>query len=257
MILRIKNILILLIVFTIFTLSQAQAAKKPVEVECEVKDGSLIIADVYYPNVKKTKYATVVLLHSLGYSSSRWSDFAASIADSGYLVVAIDFRGHGRSVYNSKLVRNSWSNYKLSVFKKYPKDVLEVLSMVKEEHPAASFDDWAIVGADIGANTAVLVAEKAKVKPKTLVLISPHESYKGLFIPISLVNIGKVPILTISSDNDPTCVKSQLNLQKYAQSDFVIANYSTNITGMLILGANASIPALIINWLEGHVAQYK
>ncbi len=252
-----KRLFALLALFTIFCSLQVEAARKPVEVECEVKDGSLIVADVYYPDVKKSKYATIVLLHSLGYSSQRWADFANSVADAGYLVVAIDLRGHGRSVYNSKLVRQSWSNFKRSVFQKYPADVIEVLRLVKEEHPAASFDDWGIVGADIGANTAVLVADKSKHKPKTLVLISPHESHKGLFIPIALVNIGKIPVLSISSENDRTCVKSQNNLKKYAQSDFVIANFKTNITGMLMLGANAAVPALIINWLEGHVAQYK
>ena len=252
-----KKLFTTVLFFILFSSLRVMAAKKPVEVECEVKDGSLIVADVYYPDIKKPKYATVVLLHSLGYSSSRWGDFAAQIADAGYLVVAIDLRGHGRSVYNSKLVRQSWANYKPSVFKKYPEDVREVLKLVKEEHPAASFDDWGIVGADIGANTAVLVAEKAKKKPKTLVLISPHESYKGLFIPIAIVNVGKVPMLTISSVNDRTCVKSQKNLAKYAQSDFVIANFKTNITGMLILGANPTVAPLIINWLEGHVAQYK
>lgn len=252
-----KRLLILILCVTVFGSLQVMAAQKPVEIECEVKDGSLIVADVYYPNVKKSKYATIVLLHSLGYSSARWGDFASSIADAGYLVVAIDLRGHGRSVYNSRFVRQSWSNFKRSVFQKYPDDVLEVLKLVKEEHPAASFEDWGIVGADVGANTAVLVAEKSKRKPKTLVLISPHESHKGLFIPIAIVNIGKIPILTISSENDKTCVKSQNNLKKYAQSDFVIANFKTNITGMLIIGANPTVPSLIINWLEGHVAQYK
>ena len=257
MIAILKKLLALAIFIMIFGSLQVHAAKKPVEIECEVKDGSLIVADVYYPNEKKQKYATIVLLHSLGYSSQRWSDFANSIADAGYLVVAIDLRGHGRSVYNSKLVRQSWANFKRSVFKKYPDDILEVLRVVKEEHPRASFEDWGIVGADIGANTAVLVAEKAKFKPKTLVLISPHESHKGLFIPIAIVNIGKIPILTISSENDKTCLKSQNKKKKYAQSDFVITNFKTNITGMLMLGANPTIPALIINWLEGHVAQYK
>ncbi len=252
-----KRVVAVVVFLTLFSNLQVLAARTPVELECEVRDGSLMVADVYYPSVKKSKYATIVLLHSLGYSSQRWSDFANSLADAGYLVVAVDLRGHGRSVYDSRLVRRSWTNFKHSAFKKYPDDVMQVLELVKEEHPAASFTDWGIVGADIGANTAVHVAEKAKNKPRTLVLISPNEAYKGIFIPISIVNLGKIPILSVSSEYDKTCVRSQENLKKYAQSDFVVANFKTHITGMLMLTANTSVSSLIINWLEGHVAQYK
>ena len=232
------------------------AAQKPVTVECEVKDGSIIVADVFYPNEKLQKYSTIVLLHSLGYNSTRWTDYAESLADAGYGVVTIDFRGHGRSVYTAKLNRQSWVNYKREVFKKYPDDVMAILRLIKEEHPKISFEEWGIVGADIGANTAVLVAEKAKNKPKTLVLISPNESHKGLFIPIAIVNMGKIPILTVACEGNPTSLKSQKVLQKYAQSDYVIKNFENNMSGMLMLN-NPEVAVYITNWLESKVAQYK
>lgn len=237
--------------------SPAFAAQKPQQVDCEVKDGSIIVADVYYPSVKKKKYSTILLLHSLGYNSSRWADFASNLADAGYAVVAVDLRGHGKSVYTSKLNRQSWSNYKKEVFKKYPDDVMRTLAAVKANHPFISFEDWGIVGADVGGSTAVLVAEKAKSKPKTIVLISPHQSHKGLFIPLAIAEMGNIPILTISSTGDKTCLAEQKSLQKYAQADYVIKNYDVNTTGMLMVTSNPNIAAFIKNWLESKVVQYQ
>ena len=235
----------------------ALAAKAPVHVECVVKDGSIINGDVYYPDIKKKKYSTILLLHSLGYNSTRWGGFAESLADAGYAVITVDFRGHGRSVYTSKLNRQSWINYKKSVFQKYPDDVLSFLRTVKTEHPSVSFEEWGIVGADIGANTAVIVAEKATSKPKTVVLITPHEAHKGLFIPLSIVEMGPIPILTISSTTDRTCLTEQTKLKRFAQSEFVIKNFKSNTTGMLMVKVNNKVGKLIINWLESKVAQFE
>lgn len=243
-------------VFLFIGFGCAEAAKAPVEVECEVNDGSIIVAEVYYPKVKKPKYATIVLLHSLGYNSSRWNDFANSLADAGFGVVAIDFRGHGKSVYTAKLNRQSWVNYKREVFQKYPEDVLAILKLIKEEHPKLSFEEWGIVGADIGSNTAVLVAEKAKNKPKTVVLITPYENYKGLFIPISIVNMGKVPVLTVACEKNNASLIAQKNLEKYAQADYVIKNFDYHLSGMLMLG-NPDVAQHITSWLESKVAQFK
>ncbi len=252
-----KLFLATLVMFFALCHNCVNAAQKPIEVECEVQDGSIITGNIFYPEEKKASYSTLVLLHSLGYNSSRWEDFAISLADRGYAVITIDFRGHGRSVYTSKLARQSWTNYKREVFQKYPDDILSILKSIREEYRNLSFDDWGIVGADIGANTAILVAEKAKIKPKTLVILSPHEAHKGLFIPIAIVDMGKIPVLSISSIGDRTSVEAQKNLKKYAQGEFEIKNFKTNTSGMLMINANPEVPELIINWLESKVAIYK
>lgn len=254
---RIEKLFISLGIITTFLMTPVQAAQAPVPVECIVKDGSIINGDVYYPDVKKKKYSTIVLLHSLGYNSSRWGGFAESLADEGFAVVTVDFRGHGRSVYTSKLNRQSWVNYKREVFQKYPDDILAFLKTVKEEHPFISFEEWGIVGADIGANTAVLVAEKANNKPKTIVMVTPHEAHKGLFIPLSIVEMGPIPILTISSTTDRTCLEEQKKLKRFAQSEYVIKNFKSSTTGMLMVKVNKKVSGLITNWLESKVAQFE
>ena len=255
-----KILVIFLVLILCAPLCSYAAAKKKVgyvNLTYETDDNFVIKSKLYYPKQKAKVYPLVVFLHSIGYSSDYWGDLVQNFVNSGIAALVIDLRGHGQSVYDSDFRIRSWRYYSEKQFSVYPKDITDILKYLASNYKDISTTKYAIVGADIGANTAVLVADKSKHKPKTLVLISPHESHKGLFIPIALVNIGKIPILSISSENDRTCVKSQNNLKKYAQSDFVIANFKTNITGMLMLGANAAVPALIINWLEGHVAQYK
>ena len=105
--------------------------------------------------------------------------------------------------------------------------------------------------------TAVIVAEKATSKPKTVVLVTPHEAHKGLFIPLSIVEMGPIPILTISSTTDNTCLAEQKKLKRYAQSEYVVKNFKSSTTGMLMVKVNKKVSNLIINWLESKVAQFE
>lgn len=155
-------------------------------------DGFGIKATLEYPKVKgKKDYSTVVLLHSLGYSSQWWETLPKELTNSGYAVLKIDLRGHGKSVYNSRLVRTSWKSMTNSAYAKYPDDVIKVVEFVKAENSKKTFfNNWAIVGADIGASTAILAADKIANKPKTIVLLSPVVKTRGLYVPVKLANLN-------------------------------------------------------------------
>ena len=50
-----------------------------------------------------------------------------------------------------------------NAYAKYPDDVIKVIESVKVDNPKrVFFNNWAIVGSDIGASTAILVADKIK-----------------------------------------------------------------------------------------------
>ena len=87
-------------------------------------------------------------------------------------------------------------------FAKYPEDIAEIISYIGTNYKNISTVNYAIVGADIGANTAVLTAEKLVNKPKCLALISPTQNFKGLYIPIAMTNLGKIPIMSMVSVRD-------------------------------------------------------
>ena len=194
-----RIIVIILALFLMFINTFAEATPNFVkkEIKAVAKDGFNIEGVLFYPKSKTQKeFSTVLLLHSLGYNSQWWEDLPNNLLEKGYAVLTIDLRGHGASVYNSKLTKNSWKNMKNTAYAKYPEDVLAVVNKIKEEYPKrVFFKNWAIVGADIGASTGVLASDLMPIHPKTIVMISPTLKAKGLYIPVSMAHLDGVDFL--------------------------------------------------------------
>ena len=80
-------VLRLLAAFTLTNLASAQQA-----VSLQTEDGGLIYADLYGKGVR-----AVVLAHGGQFNKESWHDQAKALAAAGFRVMAIDFRGYGRS----------------------------------------------------------------------------------------------------------------------------------------------------------------
>ena len=248
--------IILILTFFLLLLNPVLAAsvvKKDISVQSV--DGFSIKAVLEYPKVKKQKeFPTVVLLHSLGYSSEWWETLPKELLDSGYAVLRIDLRGHGRSVYNSKLVRTSWKSMTNSAYAKYPDDVVKVIDYVKSENTKKIFfNNYAIVGADIGASTAVLAADKISYKPKTIVMLSPVVKTKGLFIPVKMANLSNIDILAINGTDDVSGAESAEYLKKFAQAAFMTYTSEAKSTGMIMLKNDTSLAKIITSWIKEYL----
>ena len=250
----IKRILaIILVLVLIAPMSSFAAARKKkvsyVNLTYETDDNFVIKSKLYYPNQKASVYPVVVFLHSIGYSSEYWGNITQDFLKSGIAVLAVDLRGHGQSVYDSDFRIRSWRYYSNSQFAKYPKDVSDILKYLASNYKDISTTKYAIIGADIGANTAVLVSEKMVNKPKALVLMSPTSTFKGLYIPISMTNLGKIPIMAIVSNRDIYSKKEATTLKKFAQSEYNLKIYPVGGMGMLMLKSNPSMSKDILNWV--------
>lgn len=247
----IKKILFLVFVFFAFALTGQNAYCKVIkkDIQIQTKDKRVIKATISYEKRDVKQYPTILLLHSLGYSSENWGDLPELLNKAGYLVIAMDFRGHGKSIYDGSLKRKPWVYFTTKAFARFPKDVEEMLTQSQKDCKEVSLKNYAIVGADIGANTAVLVAQDMKVKPKTLVLISPSTSFKGLYIPIALAQIGQIPILTMVSEKDNFSLQEQKSLSKFAQGGYYARNYPLGGMGMLMIKSNPMMTVDIAKWL--------
>ena len=200
-----------------------------------------------YPQNKTQKeFATVILLHSLGYNSQWWGDLPQELLNKGYAVLAIDLRGHGSSIYNSRLAKTSWKNLKNSAFAKYPDDVLAIINKVKEENTKRIFfDNYAIVGADIGASAGVITADRMKIKPKTIVMLSPVVDSKGLYIPVSMAHLNKVDFLSISGTDDTMSKEADNYLKQFVQDEYATFTSESKTTGMMSFTETPSLPSSI------------
>ena len=214
------------------------------------KDNFTITATLKYPKIKgKKSFSTIVLLHSLGYDSEWWETLPKQLIDSGYAVLLIDLRGHGNSIYNSKLVKLSWKNMTKKAYSKYPDDVISVIDNVKNENKRVFFDNWAIVGSDIGANTAILAVNKMAYKPKTIVMLSPLVTAKGLYIPVKLAELNNIDILSIVGTNDIQSRRDNRYLKKFAQATYAEYTSSSTSTGMLMFKHDETLAKVIVSWI--------
>lgn len=247
---QLKYISVIIALFIIFFSTQsAQSLTVKKEIEVQTKDARILKANVSYisiPNYKK--YSTVLLLHSLGYSSRDWGNLINELNQAGYAVIAMDLRGHGRSVYNKSFYKKSWVYFTNKAYAKYPSDVLLMLKEVHAQLKNLNMNNMAVVGADIGANTAVLAAKDMKIKPKTLVLICPFRTFKGLYIPIAMTSLN-MPILSMVSTKDNYSLKEQRQLAKFSQGGFYAQNYPQGGTGMLMLKSNPTMSQDITKWI--------
>ena len=252
-----KRIILILTLFLLLINTIANAATNTIskEITATSVDGFTMKGYLEYPKIKNQKeFPTVVLLHSIGYSSDWWCNLPQDLLNQGYAVLKIDLRGHGKSVYNSKLSRTSWSGMTNNAFAKYPDDVIKVIEQVKSENTKkVFFHNWAIVGSDIGASTAILAADKISYKPKTLVLLSPVVETKGLYVPVKLANLDKIDIFSISGTNDNTGHNAQEYLKKFSQATFATYTSESRSNGMLMLKNDNTLARIITSWIKEYL----
>lgn len=225
------------------------------EVKAVASDGFNIEATLTYPKVKNQReFSTVVLLHSLGYNSQWWETLPDELLAKGYAVLAIDLRGHGGSIYNSKLNKISWKNMKNSAYAKYPEDVLAVVNKVKEENPKKLFfNNWAVIGADIGASAGVIAADLMPSNPKTIVMISPVVKARGLYIPVNMAHLDGVDFLSVSGTDDIMSKDAEVYLAKFAQNEFLTFTSESKSTGMLMLKNDKGLSKMLAEWVSEYL----
>ena len=252
-----KFISTILTFFLLFINISVEAASQITKKELSIaaSDGFNIKAVLQYPKVKNQKeFKTVVLLHSLGYNSQWWGDLPNELLNRGYAVLTIDLRGHGNSVYTSKLTKISWKSMKNSAYAKYPDDIIRVLNSIKSENTRRIFfNDWVIVGSDIGASAGVLAADKWTSKPKTIVMISPVVKTKGLYVPVSIAQLDGVDFLTITGTDDTDSKEASSYLKKFAQEEFAEFTSESKTSGMLMLKNDPGLSKMISEWVSEYL----
>ena len=252
-----KRIFIILTLFLFFINNMVYSADDIAvkEIKYITPDGFRMNAELRYKNIpNQQEIPTVVLLHSLGYSSTWWEDIPDKLTEKGYAVLLIDMRGHGKSVYNSKLTRVSWKSLTQKAYSKYPDDVIGILDYISKENPHKEFfNKWAIIGSDIGGITGIIAAKNYPINPKTIVFISPVVKAKGLYAPVKLAELDNVDILSICGIQDTSSINAQEYLKKFAQSAYVEYPSESKSSGMLMIKNDKTLSPLIIKWIEQYM----
>lgn len=247
-----KRLFALLLIFSLLCLpyvSHSAPAKKASsqEVEIEGKDGFGLVGMLYSASVPKRPL--VIMLHSFGMRSNDWGNLPKDIQGLGYNVLALDARGHGKSVYDSNFKFKSYKYFKAEDWKNMPFDVLKAIDFIKQDYPAINYNRIIFIGADLGANTAILTGIKLKNKPEKLVLISPLIDFKGMYTPVILSNYTSTPAMFMASEEDKSIKAQTTMLWGCIQSPVTKKIYPHGGTGMLLIKRNQGAEKDILNFL--------
>ncbi len=160
------------------------------EVSFPTEDGGVVYADLYGAGDRG-----VVLAHGMKFDKASWKEQAVQLANAGYRVAAIDFRGYGKSHGGPK--------------SESPRDelYLDVLAAAAyfRGHGAKSV---AVIGASMGGGASANAAVKGK--PGTidrLILLSP--------VPIEHPEQLHVPKLYATAQGDPITPQAK---EQYAKA---------------------------------------
>lgn len=206
------------------------------------KDGLRIAAD-YYAVSAATR--GVVLLHMMPATRQSWISFAQDLRRAGFVVLAIDLRGHGES-------QGGPEGYKTFSDVEHQKSRLDVEAAV-EFLKSKGITSVSIAGASIGANLA-LDYLTAHPDARAAVLLSPGLDYRGIRIEGLIERLGSAQrVLAVASDEDEYSAESVRTLFAHAalgeQKKVIRLNNAGHGTEMLERRPGLLLRDVLVQWL--------
>ena len=177
------------------------AAPAPRQVRVPTSDG-WDLAGTLVPAGKKK---AIVVLHGLASGKEEWQPLAEALAKRGVSTLALDLRGHGKSLKGGAAL--GWQSFTDhgpdGAWAAMWKDAEAGAGWLK----AQGYKQIGLGGASVGANV-VLDAAARLPKVRFLVLLSPGVDYQGLRAGASILAYGPRPLLMAASAPDEYAFKS-------------------------------------------------
>jgi dienelactone hydrolase len=214
------------------------------EVSFKTDDGFTIYGDFYQPENPNGK--ALILLHMLRTDKSHWTEFAQRLKERGYYVLAIDLRGHGKSLdKNGKKI--TWQEFSENDFKNMVLDVKAAKLFLIEK--GINSKSIGIIGASIGANTALNYAATDE-EIRVIALLSPGLDYRGVKTEDAM-KVYDRPVFIAASKEDEPAASSSLKLYELALGKKELKMYENAGHGTKMFGSTNLMDELI-NWLENN-----
>jgi alpha-beta hydrolase superfamily lysophospholipase len=195
------------------------------EVSFPTQDGGVVFADLYGAGDRG-----VVLAHGMKFDKASWKDQAIQLANAGFRVSAIDFRGYGKSHGGPK--------------SQSPRDemYLDVLAAVDylRGHGARTV---AVIGASMGGGaSANAVVKGAPAAIDRLILLAP--------VPIESPERIIVPKLYAAAKDDPVTAKMKEQYEKAPEpKELLILDGSAHAQNLFTTDQNERLMKEILRFL--------
>jgi esterase/lipase len=211
----------------------------PLRIELTASDGMKIIGSLQQAKTNKA----IIFLHQLNSSKEEFDFFAEKMNSKGFTVLSIDLRGHGESHFKNS-ENFYWQNFAVQDFLRMKNDVVAAYNYLKNE---LNLTEIYLVGASIGANTALNFSAENEVK--ALVLLSPSLDYKGITTSNSAQLIS-IPVFIACSKEDSS-FDSCKELIELISSEKEFKELRGSKHGVKLL-EDEYLEADLIEWIEEH-----
>ena len=212
------------------------------KIEFATRDGFILVGDLYLAQHNSTK-PLVVCLHSFSMNSFAWQDLAANLRLKDYNVLTMDIRGHGRSVYDTKLKIKSRYQFTKEDWQRLPRDFVQSINYVKSNYADINTNEIILVGADIGAIAGAIGSLNLKPVPSKMIFISPVMSFKGLSMPVKTLKFYNSKMMYITTKND------RVFLNFYLSTSPTIKQYPLGGPGTQLIKVNPEAVNDIVNFI--------
>ena len=209
----------------LFVFTSDAAAQRRVSIRTD--DGAALTGAYYDPSRRPAP--GIVLLHMLGRSHADWDSAASQLADAGFAVLALDFRGAPESSSMLSDVRAA---------KAFLRERAEVLPT-----------RIGIAGASIGANVALLdAADDPGVS--SVALLSPGIDYRGLRTEPAMKKYAGRPALLAASTKDPYAWRSIRHLSSIGPGAREVLLTGVIAHGTVLLSRDPELIGALVDWFK-------
>lgn len=216
---------------------QANAPLDFVQVGLVPEDG-VTVSGRYYASPGKVEKRGVILLHMLGGTQNAWRPLVRSLHDANYEVMTLDFRGHGES-------SGDWQTMTDADFAKLVDDAAEAVEYLRD---IDSDMNIAVIGASIGANVAVQLADR-DVNISAVALLSPGLSYNGIAIADAVSQLDRPVYFITSQTDDQAFVATTQLYESCSSTSKQLKTYKKGGHGTELL-THQDLDGLLIDWLN-------
>lgn len=178
----------------------------------------------YYPATKSTW--TLVLIHGQRNSASEWKLWFPYLKEAGIGYLAIDLRGHGKSLVNPIGSTTTWRRFPISglnnEYNKMVRDVEGAIAWLGEK--GISEQNIVLVGTVLGANLAIKTAAIHHDIAKTIAISPALNANDVLTVNPLRMDYGKRPILFVGGTDRDRQYKELILLNDMARTACGIGN---------------------------------
>ena len=263
----------------------------PEHLSLQTTDGVELVL-TYYPGTKGKESIPVILLHGFKQSRHDFESVAKFLQGDGCAVIVPDLRGHGDSTQvkgirkDDKLKAASMPPMQFSAMVTRDMEVLKKFLWEKNNDGELNIDKLCVVGSDMGASVALnfALADAAAQdmnripRPdyklgrfvKTLVLISPELSFRGLPLRAGSARmIPNVAVLILVGQQDTKAMDEAKQIhrifEKYHpeptgdnaidKKTLFFGKLGTSLQGVKLLDPKFNVAAIIADFIDRRVVK--